>query len=110
MEISFKNKGLKDLCEQASLAQRKLGTNMARKLHARLADLIAAPSMADLPQAGRPHLLKGDRAGEFALDLVHPQRLVFEPAHSSVPLSEDGGIDLSRVTRVCIIWIGDYHD
>lgn len=109
MEFDFKDKKLKDLCEQAQVAQRKLGTKMARKLRARLADLLAAPSVAELPQAGRPHPLKGDRAGEFALDLVHPQRLVFKPAHNPVPRSEDGGIDWSRVTRVCIIWIGDYH-
>lgn len=109
MDINFKDKNLKDLCEQEKMAQRKLGTKMARKLRARLADLMAAPSAADLPRAGRPHPLTGDRVGEFALDLVHPQRLVFKPAHNPVPRSEDGGIDWSRVTRVCIIWIGDYH-
>jgi len=109
MEINFKHKKLKDLCEQAQLAQRNLGSKMARKLQARLADLLAAPSVAELPQADRPHPLKGDRAGEFALDLVHPKRLVFEPDHNPVPRKDDGGIDWSRVTRVCIIWIGDYH-
>lgn len=109
MEIVFKNKTLKDLSEQTKLAQRKLGQEMARKLRARLADLLAASSVAEL-SAGRPHPLTGDRAGEFALDLVHPQRLVFEAAHDPVPQAKDGGTDWSRVTRVCIIWIGDYHD
>jgi proteic killer suppression protein len=108
MEIDFKDKTLKDLCEQASLAQRKLGTQVARKLQARLADLMAASAVTEL-RAGRPHPLTGDRAGQFALDLVHPQRLVFEPAHNPVPQTEDGGIAWSRVTRVCIIWMGDYH-
>lgn len=109
MEIDFKDKTLKDLCEQTKLAQRKLGPQMARKLRARLSDLLAASSVTDLPRAGRPHPLTGDRAGQFALDLVHPRRLVFEPAHDPVPQTDDGGIDWSRVTRVCIIWIGDYH-
>lgn len=109
MEIDFKDKTLKDLCEQASLAQRKLGKQMARKLQARLADLMAASAVTELC-AGRPHPLTGDRAGQFALDLVQPQRLVFEPDHNPVPRTEDGGIDWSRVTRVCIIWLGDYHD
>lgn len=58
MEINFKDKKLKDLCEQAQLAQRNLGSKMARKLQARLADLLAAPSVAELPQAGRPHPLR----------------------------------------------------
>jgi proteic killer suppression protein len=109
MEISFKDKKLKELCEQESVAQRELGKNMARKLKARLADLIAAANVTEL-QAGRPHPLKGDRAGQFALDLVHPQRLVFEPAHETTPHLEDDGIDWSQVTQICIIWIGDYHD
>jgi proteic killer suppression protein len=58
----------------------------------------------------RPHPLKGDRDGQFALDLVHPQRLLFEPANETIPRLEDGGIDWSQVTQICIIWIGDYHD
>ena len=109
MEINFKDKNLKDLCEQQSLAQRKLGMRMAQKLQARLADLMAVSSVKELV-AGRPHPLTGDRAGQFALDLVHPQRLVFEPDHEPVPQTEDGGIDWGRVTRVSVSWIGDYHD
>ncbi len=109
MEIGFKDKKLQELCEQESVAQRKWGKNMARKLKARLADLMAAANVSEL-QAGRPHPLKGDRAGQFALDLVHPQRLVFEPAHETIPRLEDGGIDWRQVTEIYIIWIGDYHD
>jgi toxin HigB-1 len=109
VEISFKDESLKDLCEQVKLAQRKFGAPMAKKLRVRLADLMAAASVTELV-AGRPHPLTGDRAGQFALDLVHPQRLVFEPDNEPVPISEDGGIDWGQVTQVCIIWIGDYHD
>jgi proteic killer suppression protein len=109
MEIDYKDKKLKALCEQEKLAQRELGKQMARKLKARLADLMAASSVTELC-AGRPHPLTGDRSGQYALDLVQPKRLVFEPDHDPVPKTEDGGIDWSRVTRVCIIWMGDYHD
>lgn len=109
MEICFKNRALKALCEQAALAQRKLGTRMARKLRSRLADLEAVPSVAAL-QAGRPHPLEGKRLGQFTLDLVHPNRLVFVPSREPYSLHKGGGIDWNQVTRVCIIWIGDYHD
>ena len=109
MRIDFKDKTLKALCEQEKLAQRKLGKQMARKLKARLGDLDAASSVTALP-AGHPHPLTGDRAGQYALDLVQPERLVFEPDHEPVPRTKDGGIDWSQVTRVRIIWIGDYHD
>ncbi|MEQ8384183.1 MAG: hypothetical protein RH949_17675 [Coleofasciculus sp. A1-SPW-01] len=109
MEIDFKDKKFKALCEQEKLAQRKLGEQMARNLQARLADLIAASSITELC-AGHPHSLKGDRAGQYALELVQPKRLVFEPDHDPVPRLKDGGIDWSRITQVRIIWIGDYHD
>jgi toxin HigB-1 len=109
MKITFENEDYKTLCEQSNVAQRKLGPQMAKKLRARLAELMAASSVAELC-AGRPHPLKGDRAGQFALDLAHPRRLVFEPDQDPVPFKDDGGIDWSQVTQVCIVWIGDYHD
>jgi toxin HigB-1 len=109
MRITFKDEDYQSLCEQSNIAQRKLGPQMAKKLRARLAELMAASSVAELC-AGRPHPLKGDRAGQFALDLVHPRRLVFEPDQDPVPFKDDGGIDWSQVTQVCIVWIGDYHD
>jgi proteic killer suppression protein len=27
-----------------------------------------------------------------------------------VPLNDDGSVDWKRVTHVCIVFIGDYHD
>lgn len=108
MEIGFKDKKLKALCEQSSLAQKKLGAQMAKKLRSRLADLKAASVVADLC-AGRPHPLEGDREGEFGLDLVHPQRLVFIADNDPIPKREDGSINWSQVTQVCIIAIEDYH-
>ena len=68
MEISFSDDKLQNLWEQPKLAQRKLGANCAKKLAARLADLDALNCVTEL-FAGRPHPLKGDRAGEFAVDV-----------------------------------------
>ena len=46
---------------------------------------------------------------QFAVDLVHPYRLVFEPNHKPVPRKEDGGIDTERVTAITILDVVDYH-
>lgn len=108
MEITFSDRKLQNLCEQKKLAQRKLGTNCAKKLKARFADLAAVSCVAELV-AGRPHRLKGDRAGEFAVDLEGGKRLVFKPDNDPIPLTEDGSIDPSKVTAICIISIEDYH-
>lgn len=109
MEITFDNGKLQKLCEQQAVAQKQLGQACARKLRSRLADLDAADFVRDLV-AGRPHPLKGDRAGQFALYLQGAKRLVFKPANDPIPYKEDGSIDWSNVTHVCIVFIGDYHD
>lgn len=109
MEITFKENKLRKLCEVQKEAQKKLGAKCARKLRSRLADLIAAETVTELV-AGRPHPLKGDRAGEFALDLEGGKRLVFESANNPVPLKEDSSIDWSKVTSIRIVFIGNYHD
>ncbi|MDZ8262293.1 killer suppression protein HigA [Nostoc sp. ChiQUE01b] len=109
MEITFANSKLQKLCQQQDLAQKKLGANCARKLTARLADLAAVSCVKEL-FAGHPHPLKGDRTGEFAVNLEGGKRLVFKPDNDPIPLTEDGSIDWSQVTAVCIVFIGDYHD
>ncbi|MCI0667689.1 MAG: killer suppression protein HigA [Methylococcaceae bacterium] len=109
LEIRFKDKKIRQLCEQHALAQKKLGADCARKLRSRLGDLEAASRVTDLI-AGNPHSLKGDRIGQFALDLARGWRLVFAPDHQPCPKRVDGSINWFEVTIVCIEYIGDYHD
>ena len=68
MEIAFRARKIKRLCERGAEARRRLGQASAKKLGARLSDLEAAASVAELV-AGRPHPLVGDRLGQFAVDL-----------------------------------------
>lgn len=109
MELHFKDKKTRQLCEKKTVAEKKLGAACARKLRTRLDDLEAASRVTELV-AGNPHPLKGDRAGQFALDLAGGWRLVFAPDHDTCPVRPDGGVDWSQVTIVCIEYIGDYHD
>lgn len=109
MEILFKNSKIKKICEQQKEAERKLGSLCAKKLRARISDLESASRVSDLV-AGNPHPLKGDRDGQFALNLHGSYRLVFSPSNDPYPTKPDGGIDWGRVTIICIEFIGDYHD
>jgi proteic killer suppression protein len=109
MDISFADAHLTALCEQERLAKRQLGALCAKKLRTRLADLGAAANVAELV-AGRPHPLAGDRLGQFAVSLAGGVRLVFEPSHNPIPRSDDGMIDWRYVTKIRIVYIGDYHD
>ena len=72
---------------------------------------MAAESLAMvsvLPPA-RLHQLDGQKKGQFAVDVLHPYRLILEPWHEELPLLEDGGIDKSKITRVRILAVEDYH-
>jgi len=109
LDIQFKNKKLRELCERQAVAAQKLGDACARKLQARLADFSAVSRVTELV-AGNPHPLKGDRLGQFAVDLAGGWRLVFAPANDPVPRKDDASIDWSGVTIICIEFIGDYHD
>ncbi len=84
---------------------------MATAIMNRMAVLRAARALALVPVTPpeRRHQLQGDRGGQFAVDLVHPYRLVFKPDHQPVPRKNDGGIDVTRVTAITIIEVIDYH-
>ena len=84
---------------------------MAKALRTRLGVLENAPNLAAVPtdKPVRRHQLKANRAGQFAVDLVHPCRLVFKPNHAPIPRRPDGGIDTERVTAITIIDVVDYH-
>jgi len=59
--------------------------------------------------AANCHELKGDRQGEFAVDISGNFRLIFKPDHNPVPRKEDKSIDCIKVTDIQILDIGDYH-
>ena len=109
VDIFFLSPALEQLCYDERLQQKQLGKIGAKRLRSRLSDIEAASRVTDLV-AGRPHPLKGDRAGQFALDLDGGRRLVFVSVETTQPVRDDGAIAWARVTRVRIVFIGDYHD
>jgi proteic killer suppression protein len=57
----------------------------------------------------RCHELTQNLKGLLAVNLVHPDRLAFRVANNPLPQKADGGLDWSKVTRIEIAGIGDYH-
>jgi proteic killer suppression protein len=109
LKIFFKDVTLQTTCEKRAVATIQLGAICAKKLFTRLADLEAATCVTDLV-AGKPHPLKGDRLGKFAVSLDGGWRLVFVPANDPIPRHDDESVDWSQVTIVSIEQIVDYHD
>ncbi len=77
----------------------------------RMAVLTGADHLGLVPvqKPERRHQLSGNLQDHFAVDLVHPFRLVFKPAQDPIPLRDDGGIDLEAVTAIEIVHVLDYH-
>jgi len=109
VEIFFLTNDLQKLYENQRVMVKEHGAFSAKKLRTRLADLLAAEVVGDL-EAGRPHPLERDRLGQFSVDLYGGDRLVFESADEPVPKKDDGTIAWNEVTKVRIVFIGDYHD
>lgn len=80
MQVEYKNKKIRKICTDVSEAEKKHGREMAEKIHLRIDQISAALSVEMLIQykIGRCHSLKGDRKNQYAMDLIHPYRLVFE--------------------------------
>ena len=111
MDIAFRTRKLEKTFNSAVALKRAYGAQMARVIMARLAVLRAARNLALVPTSRpeRTHRLRGDRDGQYAVDLVHPYRLVFEIGHAPLPRTEDGGVDAGQVTVIVIVDVVDYH-
>lgn len=107
MKVEYRTKKLKKQCEDPKIAKKDYGSNIGNKLVQRVGELIAATSLLDIQYipSARLHRLKGTRNNEYAVDLVHPYRLVFTPI-----LQENGDInELESINIVRIEEVTDYH-
>ena len=110
MDIYFADKKLAKILNSRKEAERKYGHRMAKVIMQRLTDVEAAENLEVLMTLpGRHHPLKGGRKGQFACDLVHPYRLIYEPGNNPLPQDESGGLIYSEITVIDIIEITDYH-
>ena len=112
MDLNYIDHRLQKACDSTKESVKKWGADNAKKVQLRITELRAADNLyhiSRLPQA-RLHPLKGDRSGQFAVDVKQPYRLVFKPNHNPVPTKEDGGTDLTKITSIIILDVEDYHD
>lgn len=98
MKIEYNSKSIEKICTNASVAEKKYGIKMAEKIQMRIDQIKAADSVEQMIQfhIGRCHPLKGNRKEQFAVELVHPQRLVFEKKGDEIRIAN-------------ILEIVDYH-
>ena len=112
MDIIFKSSKLRKELSESRQTERRHGERRAKLLRSRLDSMAAADNLdhlRSLPQTNA-HELTQNRAGQLAVDLDQPFRLIFEPANDPVPRKADGGLDWTQVTAVRILDVIDYHD
>ena len=98
MGITYKNKKIEKICTNAEVAERTYGREMAEKIHQRIGEIGAAETVEMMIRfhVGRCHMLTQNRRGQYAMDLVHPYRLVFEKNGDEIQIAN-------------ILEIVDYH-
>ncbi len=98
MEITYKSKKLERVCTIAKEADKAYGSRMAEIIHQRLDEISAADNVEMMVKfrIGRCHPLSNNRKGQYAMDLVHPYRLVFEKQGDIIQIAN-------------ILEIVDYH-
>lgn len=98
MDIMYKNKKIEKVCTDARAAEKTYGREMAEKIHHRIDEIVAADTVEMMMQfhIGRCHPLTQNRKGQYAVDLIHPYRLVFE--------KNGGEIQIAKILEIV-----DYH-
>lgn len=106
----FGDEKLERACATRDALDRRYGS-LAAVLARRLTALRSATVLSDLRNVpGRFEPLRANRAGQFSVRLDAHMRLVFEAADDPLPVLRSGGLDHTRVARVRILEVADYHD
>lgn len=89
MQVEYKNNSIEKVCTDAFSAERKYGPEMAEKIQMRIDQIKSSDTVEFMIQygIGRCHPLHGDRKGQYAMDLVHPQRLVFTKKGNNIQIA-----------------------
>ena len=77
-------------CVQSQARQkRNTVQKWPKKIHQRIDEIDASDTVEEMVQfhIGRCHPLKGNRKGQYAMDLVHPYRLVFEKIGNEIQIA-----------------------
>lgn len=98
MKVIYKNKQIQKVCENGKIAIKQYGDKMAVVLRQRLVEIQVSESIEKLltQRIGRCHQLKGNRKNQYAMDLIHPYRLIFVVKEDEIQIAK-------------IMEIVDYH-
>lgn len=99
MQVTYKTKKIEKICTDAYLASRKYGSQMAEIIQIRIDQISSFPNVEEMIQfrIGRCHTLTNNRKGQYAVDLIHPYRLIFI-------VDKSGNLQIAKIEEIV-----DYH-
>ncbi|KAA3609685.1 MAG: hypothetical protein D8M58_21580 [Calditrichaeota bacterium] len=103
MEIAFKSKKLRDICQNELTAKKELGYKVSTKLKHRLADIRAAGTIFEIV-VGNPRELLESKSN-YIMDIGENYIIRFSANHVNNPRTSDQKIDWKKVTRIKILSI-----
>jgi proteic killer suppression protein len=110
MKLTYKNNKLeKSLTVDKEII--KAHGQLAKKIKQRINELQEADNLAVIATLPfmRLHPYKGARKGEWSIDIFKNWRICFEIANQPIPVMEDAGVDLAKVTSIKIMSVEDPH-
>ena len=110
MEIVYKNNRLENSLTNDKEMLKSYGV-LAKKIKQRMTQLKEADNLSVISKlpALRLHPYKGDRMGEWSIDIMENWRIIFEIDQDPIPKSEDGGVNLLLITAIKIVSVEDPH-
>lgn len=111
MEVYAKNSRVEKTLLSEKAARRAYGDMLGRLVLLRVQQLRALNNLAEILTLPLDfHSLGGDRKGQWSIKVLKNHKMVFIEAMDELAYLPDGAVDLSKITRVCIIEACvDYH-
>jgi len=110
VKLSYKNNKLEQSLTEDKNIIKSYGA-LAKKIKLRIEQIKAADDLsivAKIPVL-RLHPYKGDRLGEWSIDIQENWRICFEIDQDPIPTLDDGGVNLNKVTTIKILSVEDPH-
>lgn len=101
MELAFRSKKLRDLCERNQVANEQFGEDLARLLHDALAELLAAPSLSDI--ADWENRMRSGSSDRLVFEFGSKVTVSFGCNHVKHPFDDAGNLDWGNVSSVKIL-------
>ena len=107
MEIRYKKRELKSICENYGKAKKEHGADVAERLFSAIDFIKAAPSVIDIRNYPPFHFhpLQGNKKGEFAIDLGRRLgfRLIVKPMNNDGTFSNNEQVYAASALEIVVL-------